>query len=206
MSEHKDTQTYVPPQMSTSSQTSNRVGELTLIWGPMFASKSSTLISYLELYSCVGIEVLAINHVSDNRYSSEHLCTHNGKSFPSIRAESLYDVMKHPQYKRAKCICIDEAQFFPSLYTNVMKMVEKDNKIVYVAGLSGTYERKLFGELHKLVPMADHIVTLHAVCADCKDGRTPGIFTKRIIRQDEFSIEIGSRELYKPVCRRHYLE
>ena len=40
------------------------------------------------------------------------------------------------------------------LYDNVLKLVENHNKTVYVYGLDGDYERKPFGQLISLIPIA----------------------------------------------------
>jgi len=118
--------------------------------------------------------------------------------------ETLGELFDRDEYKKCHCIGIDEAQFFSDLRESVIQMVEKDQKIVFVAGLTGTYQRTLFGDLYRLVPLADHIITLQAVCADCADGKTPGIFTKRLEVQGVYSDQVGGKNVYKPVCRQHY--
>lgn len=49
-------------------------------------------------------------------------------------------------------------------------------KVVIVAALDGTYQRKGFGEILNLVPLAEHIVKLTAVCMNCYNDAS---FTKR---------------------------
>lgn len=49
-------------------------------------------------------------------------------------------------------------------------------KVVIVAALDGTYQRKGFGEILNLVPLAEHIVKLTAVCMTCYNDAS---FTKR---------------------------
>ena len=187
--------------MTSSSQ---NLGELHIIMGPMFSSKTTTLISKLDRHT-FGQSVLAINHELDTRYSMEGLRTHDGKSFPCLRASSLKSVFDDPLYKNADVVGIDESQFFGDLVPNVKIMVEAHNKIVYVAGLNGSFRRELFGTIHELIPWADSVLLLNAVCMECHDGKTPGIFSKLIANKtDSGDVFIGGSAQYKAVCRRHF--
>ena len=68
------------------------------------------------------------------------------------------------------------------------------------AALSGTYARKGFPEILELIPRAEKITFLHAVCKLCKEAAS---FTLRIDGGVNLKgIEaIGSEEMYMPVCR-----
>jgi thymidine kinase len=72
-----------------------------------------------------------------------------------------------------------------------------NNKIVIVAGLDGTFQRKPFGSILELIPRAEKVTKLSAVCMYCnKDAN----FTLRTV--DDLEVElIGGEEAYKPVCR-----
>lgn len=184
----------------------SKPGELHLIMGPMFSSKTTTLISRLDRHT-FGQRVLAVNHELDMRYAMEGLRTHDGKSFPCIRLASLKNVFDSPLYINADVIGVDECQFFSDLVPCVKQMVETHNKIVYLAGLSGSHKRECFGMMHELIPFADSIVLLNAVCMKCNDGKTPGIFTKREEKnQSSGDILIGGSDTYKSVCRKHFIE
>ena len=174
------TSSVVPPQ-----------GELHLIMGPMFSSKTTTLISKLDRHT-FGQRVLALNHELDTRYSIEGLRTHDGKSFPCLRLSQLEAVFSHPLYKEAHVIGIDESQFFSDLVPQVKTMVEKDHKVVYVAGLSGSFRRELFGHMHELIPWADSLLLLHAVCMECRNGKTPGLFSKLVDNTTDGRPEVGA--------------
>jgi thymidine kinase len=205
-------------------------GELHIIMGPMFSSKSSELIRQVEKYTACDIQVCVVNHELDTRYNttsmSEHhfsgICTHDGRKQRGIQTSNLSELFEIHQYQNAKVVCIDEGNFFKNLYRDVLLMVERDHKVVYVAGLNGTYERKEFGELSHLLPIADSITMLQSICVDCNDGKTPAIFTKlrtdtklkstiddpadlvKEIGNGKVEIQIGGKDKYKPVCRQHF--
>ena len=68
---------------------------------------------------------------------------------------------------------------------------------VIVAALDATFERKPFGAISELMPLAENITKLAAVCTQC--GRDAA-FTKRTTESKEVEL-IGGDEMYIPVCR-----
>jgi thymidine kinase len=171
----------------------------------MFSSKTTTLISKLDRHT-FGQKVLAVNHEMDTRYSIQGLQTHDGKSFPCVRVNKLDALFTNPQYVQSHVIGIDEAQFYSDLVESVKFMVEKDHKIVYVAGLNGSFRREWFGHIQELIPWTDTLTLLNAVCMECNDGKTPGIFSKLVVKSngDDNNILVGGSAQYHAVCRRHF--
>ena len=181
-------------------------GRLELIFGPMYAGKSTELIRRYRRYAVLKKNVLAICPEKDTR-SGECIATHNGERVNAFVVKNLSDVllMEGPQrhaYLSASVVAIDECQFFDDVLDSVREMVEKDRKIVIVAGLDGTYQRKPFGAMLELLPFADECVKLSALCLLCDDG-TPAPFTQRTSGGTSI-VEIGGTESYRSVCRRHY--
>lgn len=52
-------------------------------------------------------------------------------------------------------------------------------KVVIVAALDGTFERKAFNKVLELVPICEKVIKLTAVCWFCKQENAA--FTKRIV-------------------------
>jgi len=73
--------------------------------------------------------------------------------------------------------------------------------IIIVAGLDGDYQQKQFGDILKLIPIADSYQKVYALCKICQDG-TPASFTKRIVNNNQ-QILVGAKESYISVCRFH---
>ena len=61
-----------------------------------------------------------------------------------------------------------------------------EGKTVIVAALDGTFQRKEFGKILSLVPLAEHVVKLSAVCMICFGE---GSYTKRISDDQEVTHE-----------------
>jgi thymidine kinase len=177
--------------------------KLEIIMGNMFSGKTSELIRRLKRHKVIGHEVLVINSEKDSRNKGSVLQTHDRETFECLKICNLLDVVESEEYKSARVVAIDEAQFFKNLHEFV-KVALKDKKHVILAGLDGDYKQETFGELLTLIPLADEVTKLTAMCMDCMDG-TAGPFTKRRTISTCASIQelIGGGEIYKAVCRNH---
>lgn len=174
---------------------------LEIILGCMYSGKSTELIRRVRNHQAIKTKVLVVNHLNDNRYSTcDTANTHSGDTIHAMKLSNLQDIYKHTD--NYSVIAIDEAQFFKGLYDVVVHLVENLGKHVIVAGLSGDYKRRLFGELHLLIPIADKLMLSVAYCSICKDG-TSATFTRKI-KGGSGVIDVGSTEKYIAVCRKHY--
>ncbi len=84
-----------------------------------------------------------------------------------------------------------------------MCAVDDHEKTVVVVGLDGDSERRPFGQIAELLPLADSVEKLKALCVHCNDW-TPAIFSHRKTN-DGAQIVIGGDSIYEPLCRKHYL-
>ena len=192
----------------TSSQTDNKTGYLELIIGPMFSSKTSSLLEIYKQCNFCNIPVSIINHSIDTRYHDSMLSSHDKIMAPCFQTDKLSNIWNSNNVDSEvnKClhnsdvILINEGQFFPDLYEVVIDMVQK-NKKVYICGLDGDFERKKFGSILDLIPHCDKVNKLTSLCSLCKDG-TRGIFSMRLTNEKEQTI-VGS-DNYIPVCRKCY--
>tara|TARA_B100000035_G_scaffold315454_1_gene336406 strand:- start:7945 stop:8457 length:513 start_codon:yes stop_codon:yes gene_type:complete len=167
----------------------------------MFSGKTSTLINIARMQKLLDKNVIIINFEGDKRYSnSDKITTHDNISFDCIPCgeDLLLSILDTEEYKRADVICVNEGQFFKNLVAFCLQAVDK-LKCVYVCGLDGDYLKRPFGEILNLIPHSETVCKLQAMCMNCKNG-TPASFTKKIVDNSNL-IEIGSTDLYMPVCR-----
>ncbi|EPY86774.1 hypothetical protein CB1_000299011 [Camelus ferus] len=75
-------------------------------------------------------------------------------------------------------------------------------KTVIVAALDGTFQRKAFGTILNLVPLAESVVKLTAVCMECF---REAAYTKRLGVEKEVEV-IGGADKYHSVCRLCYFK
>lgn len=86
---------------------------------------------------------------------------------------ALYDV-----------VAIDEGQFYPDIVEFCEDLANK-GIIVMVAALDGTFQRKPFGNIINLLPVAEKVTKLTAVCVYCSNEAA---FTQRIIESQEIEL------------------
>jgi thymidine kinase len=179
-------------------------GYLELIIGPMYAGKSTELIRIINRYKCLNKNIIIINHTLNNRYGSDGITTHNKEKIENcISISNLRDIQEN---LIAKCdvIIIEELQFFADAYATIIDWCDIKGKTVIAAGLDGDFLRNPFGDVLRLIPHAEKVTKLSALCKKCGDG-TVACFSKRTVNNDKKTL-IGSDEFYEAVCRKHYLE
>jgi thymidine kinase len=163
----------------------------------MFSGKTTRLINLYYHYKKKNKKVCVINFSEDKRYHDTMLSTHDKKMIPCIFTNKIGDIWEH--ISQSEIILINEGQFFEDLYEEVFKMIELNEKKVYICGLDGDFLRKKFGNLSDLLPLCDEIIKLKATCNNCNDY---AIFSHRITHE-KTQIVIGS-DNYIPVCRKCY--
>ena len=179
-------------------------GYLELIIGPMYAGKSTELIRIINRYKCLKKNIITINHAFNDRYGTTGLSTHNKEVvYDCIILDKLKNLEQDILFKN-DVIIIEELQFFDDAYEVIIDWCDNHKKIVIAAGLDGDFMRNPFGDVLKLIPHAEKITKLCALCKKCGDGTTAN-FTKRITISNEKTL-VGSDDIYEAVCRKHFLE
>jgi len=174
-------------------------GQIQLIFGPMFSGKSTELIRRLKRYQVAQYEVLIVKYAKDVRYDEAGIATHCGQKLPAVSVTDLKELTAKAE--GFDVIGIDEGQFFGDIVGWCETMANK-GKIVVVAALDGTFQRKPFCDILSLVPLAENVTKLSAVCMNCFQDAA---FSKRISSVDGEKVEvIGGADKYMAVCRSCY--
>lgn len=181
------------------------MGKLELIIGCMFSSKTTTLISRIERLTIANKKCIILNHTTDNRYTSEpFVVSHGNIKYPAKKCRDLLPIQDELQ--DYDCIGIDEGQFFDDLEDFAELMANK-GKIVIVAGLVSDFQRNKFGQISDLIPKADNITFLHAICSVCYNDNAS--ISKRYDVNYYDCINqtmIGGSDIYSAICRDCYLK
>lgn len=178
---------------------------LEIVLGPMFAGKSSYILSHIRRYESINWPVLCLTSALDTRYEEAAIHSHNHERHSAIATNNLSSILKTEAYQTARFIVIEEAQFFIDLYNFVLQAVDIDKKNLLVVGLDGDAQRRPFGELLTIIPLCDKITKLTAMCKACAAiGPEPAIFTNRKINYSDV-IRVGTEDEYESLCRFHYL-
>ena len=180
----------------------NERGRIQVIFGPMFSGKTTELIRRLKRFQFANHKCLIIKYQHDNRYSEqEEITTHDQQRMSAVTCIKLGDLKKNSLVAECSVIGIDEGQFFPDTVTFAEEMANL-GKVVIVAALDGSYQRTAFGDILNLIPLAESVIKLTAVCMSCYREAS---FTKRIGSEKQLEV-IGGAEKYMAVCRRCYVK
>lgn len=164
--------------------------------GCMFSGKSTELIRRLKRHRAINERILVINSAKDTRSTHQVVQTHDSETMDCLKVSDL------DSFELAcsiDVIAIDEAQFFTGLL-DFLKRMENRVKTIIIAGLDGDFLQRPFGELLSVIPMADEVLKVHALCMECKDG-TLAPFTKRLSNDTSQEL-IGDCDIYRAVCRK----
>jgi len=172
------------------------MASLTVITGPMFGNKTTTLICLIRGNKNLS-DCLVVKPSTDTRYdkyAKYQIVSHNHDSYPATIYEpgKLQDL----DWRNATTIFIDEGHFFPDIVANVKKFL-KANIDVVVAGIDLDYKHKPFENMRVLIEMSKTMIKCKAYC-QCGEFAT---YTKmREDMQTDADITVGGSEKYAPCC------
>jgi thymidine kinase len=203
--EHIDNRAFVDHAFEDTDPYAGQ-GYLELIVGPMFSGKTAYLMDVYEAH-IDEYDVVVINHASDTRYNRDNesnMHTHNGRTLPCLYVTALSELQNTliaNGKTRPTIYLINEANFFSDLIPYVLDQVERENNVVYVAGLNGDFQRNKFGTLMDLAPYANKITKLSGKCTGCnRDSQ----FSYRVDKTNMDQTLTGTDD-YLPLCRKCYL-
>ena len=185
-------------------------GTIEVIMGPMFSGKSTELLRKLQRHRIARKKVLLIKHRSDERYPGSDRCVvthdHLKNEAQLIVSEIDESLFESADYQAAEVVGIDEAQFFGANLPELVDRIAHEGKTVIVAGLDGDFKREQFGYLVHLIPMAEKVKKMTAVCLEC--GLEASFTARTKFNDSSHKAErvaiVGGSEMYKPVCRHCY--
>ena len=172
-----------------------REGFLEVICGCMFAGKTEELIRRINVLSYAKKNIKSFKPKTDNRYSDHEIVSHAGVHIPCMVVDKPKEILKYID-DDTDVVAIDEVQFFNE---DIVEVCE----YLMVAGLDKDFRGVPFPVIAELLPRAEFITKLTAVCAKCG---APATRTQRLINGKPASFEdpiimIGSSEQYEPRCR-----
>lgn len=196
-----------------------RKGELTAIYGPMFSGKTGELIDQIESLEAVLKRFVLIKPDIDTRYDPVQIVTHSGKKIDAFPVdvktpERILDIVSRAEKdKRVDVVGVDEAQFFDESIVYIVDALLEDGKAVLIAGLPTDFRDEPFGPMPILIAKADHPI---AKTAYCKYEIAPEIYcsqpatrTQRIVDGKPANyfdpiVQVGGEESYQARCRQHH--
>eukprot|EP00040_Diaphanoeca_grandis_P028701 m.166627 g.166627 ORF g.166627 m.166627 type:complete len:244 (-) comp31435_c1_seq1:891-1622(-) len=183
-----------PALMMSPPQHSPPLGNIQAIIGPMFSGKSTELLRRMRRHTIAKNSCALLKYCKDTRYSAECVSTHDQQQMKAISSATLMPIVD--QLTDTSVVGIDEGQFFPDV-VEFCELMANQGKTVIVAALDGDFLRRPFGQIAELIPHAEHVLKLNAVCFNCSRDAA---FSKRIAGGDEVEV-IGGADKYVAACR-----
>ena len=173
-------------------------GWIEVICGSMFSGKTEELIRRIRRAQIAKMDTIIFKPKVDDRYSPEHIVSHNQMKLNSQMVETSDEILTKSQ--KAEVVAIDEAQFFDDDIVEICKILAKQKKRVIVAGLDTDYRGEPFGPMPELMCEADYVDKLRAICVKCGN---PATYTQRTSK-DSQRVVIGETDIYEARCRNCY--
>ena len=180
-------------------------GRLVIITGPMFAGKTTKLLS--EMQKAVGLKmrIILFKSALDNRYSTSEVVSHDGARLPATTLPNGEEGIKAlaEAAKNYEVIGVDEGHFWDDTkgFAQALNEIAFQSKSVYVSMLNRRSDGKPFNVAKELMPLADHVHFITAKCSKCGRRAT---FTQRITPYSTINGKVsyvGGKGDYEARCR-----
>jgi thymidine kinase len=177
--------------------------EFIVYCGPMFSSKTSSLLATLEKYKYQHKKVIVFKPNIDDRYSISEVVTHGGWKVPAVCVKSGSEILEYlmSHDEEPQVVAVDEAFMIPGS-ADALTWLYTYGFTVVVSSLEMSSAGKPFTEIEKMLPWATQVNKCSAVCTVC--GRDAHFTHKKQTGGEE--IEVGGSELYEPRCAQHFPE
>jgi thymidine kinase len=177
-------------------------GKLTVIAGPMFAGKTTKLLTLFSVLSKLGFSTLCFKAEAVSNGGMGHTRSHDERPLPVIyigmhQPEAIIDYVGKNEIKK---VIVDAVHFFPrDRFLAVVNRLLSMGIDVYVNGLIYDYLKREYGATKSLLEQANETIELYSICVRC-GGKAA--HTERISGGTEQSIGTNGSEKaeYIAVC------
>jgi len=174
--------------------------------GPMFASKTSRLISTLDRFTRKNLNVVTFKPTIDTRFSLAQIVTHNGAYIHAECVNTGHEMQtflenRRRQGLRTDVIGVDEAFMISGVAEVLIDWYRRGTTIV-VASIQMSASLEPFAEIVKMMPWATQIEVCSAICSECDQDAY--LTTAKYDFVDQKVPLVGGGELYAPLCHQHF--
>lgn len=155
-------------------------GHLELFLGNMYASKSKRWKEKIDETELTGLKYFTFKWLNDDRgrndeekkkpFDTDSIKIRNGGEVPAILVRDAEDIKNYirssTKNRQVKRIFIDEMQFIQGMYDLAFELLAQRYRI-YGTGLIRPFKRTEFGDVPKLMCLADTINMQYAYCKKC---------------------------------------
>jgi thymidine kinase len=171
-------------------------GAIEVICGSMFSGKTEELLRRIKRAQIARQKIQVFKPLIDNRYSADHVQSHDANKVLSRPVEKARDILKLVE-DTTRIVGIDEAQFFDDSVVEVAQKLANRGVRVICAGLDMDFRGQPFGPMPRLLAVAESVTKLSAVCMVCGDAASRSQRTAG----ETGRIAVGAKEMYEARCR-----
>lgn len=180
----------------------SKKGKLTVIAGPMFAGKTTKLLTLFSVLSNLGYSILCFKAEAKKVNGMGHTTSHDERPLPVIYVsmDQPEKILQYVGKNGIQKVIIDAVNFFPKdRILTIVRSLLAQGIDVYVNGLIFDYRKQEFGPTRALMNIADECLELYSICVRC-GNKAP--YTERISGGTEQSIGTtgAKRAEYIAVC------
>jgi thymidine kinase len=165
----------------------------------MFSGKTEELLRRIKRAQIGRQRVQVFKPVIDNRYSVDHVQSHDANRVPSHPVKTAREILELVE-DTTRVVGIDEAQFFDEGVVDVAQKLAFRGMRVIVAGLDMDFRGQPFGSMPTLLAVAEEVTKLSAICMICG---APASRSQRLIggASGGEQILVGAKDIYEARCR-----
>ncbi|MBY0471314.1 thymidine kinase [bacterium] len=175
-------------------------GFIEVVCGSMFSGKTEELVRRIKRAQIGRQKVQVFKPGIDNRYSVEHVQSHDSNKHPSISVTRASEILELVD-DNTRVVGIDEAQFFDEGIVDVAQKLAYRGIRVIISGLDMDFRGQPFGPMPKLLAVAESVTKLSAVCVVCGAPATRSQRIAGITGADAPKVLVGAKDFYEARCR-----
>jgi len=175
-------------------------GSIEVVCGSMFSGKTEELLRRVKRAQIARQKVQVFKPVIDNRYSVDHVQSHNANRVLSSPVQNARDILDRVD-DNTLVVGIDEAQFFDESIVDVAQKLAYRGMRVICAGLDMDFRGQPFGPMPRLLAVAENVTKLQAVCVVCGNSASRSQKVAGNTSAGAERIEVGAKDLYEARCR-----
>ncbi len=182
------------------------------IVGSMFSGKTAEIIEQVTRHEIAGRKVQVFKPIIDTRWDfKDKVRSHAGAEHDAISVKDSLEILEKLE-AGTEVVAIDEAQFFDEQIVDVILELSDRDILVIFAGLPEDFRGETFGSMGELLPHADAIDRLEAICDFKEDGKVcgdPATKTQRFVNSevagfDDPIVLVGEKDFYAARCPKHH--
>lgn len=178
-------------------------GWIEVIAGVMFSGKSEELMRRVRRATIARKRVQLFKSHLDDRYAGLWaVSSHDQRTFPATPVDSSKQISQRLD-PTAQVIAIDEAQFLDGGIVDVATALAERGRRVILAGIDTDFRGEPFGDMPRLMAVAEVVDKLHAICVLCGSpaSRNQRLIDGQPAPYESPTIMVGAADSYEARCR-----